>query len=205
MKKIYEIRLTGINEDDLFGFFFYRLNKDHNINHYYVSFHKDFSNPSTADRRFAVKVFGWGIYSNEDRFVGQIKITNILDSTILTFEVVDKKDFKTVLAYIEAIKSELLFSGINVLRFRDFLQSEVLPGNRKRVYIPVKGYTLEKWKKAYSYILELKDEAADTDDDEIYIPKLLDYRDRLIEKMNVKYGTKTISRIMKAGEAGLLG
>jgi len=203
MIPIYEIRLTGVDEEDIFQFFFLRLNNN-KINKLYVSFHKDFSSPSVEDRRLSVRVFGWGIYTKEDLFIGQIKIEAIASNVIVSFEVVEKTNVYSVLDFVEIVKRELSFSGIKISGSRNLIRPDVLPGNKSIDYAPKNRATLEKWKIVYSIILEMKEEETNSDLDEFYIPKLADFRERLRSVMKKEYSEKTISRIIKAGEAGLL-
>ena len=50
----------------------------------------------------------------------------------------------------------------------------------------------------------MRAEAAESDELELYIPKLADYRDRIKFELNIERSEKTISKIIKAGDDGFL-
>lgn len=75
------------------------------------------------------------------------------------------------------------------------------------IYLPKSENALKKWKKAYSIIKlirkEYKDdyECSSTDNPN---PKISDYVEAILNRMNWNRGYKTIERIIKAGDANLL-
>jgi hypothetical protein len=77
----------------------------------------------------------------------------------------------------------------------------------KPAWFPKGDNTRERWKRAYTVIVETDEkyrEAYDegyTDDPK---PKSDDYRDALASEMNWKPSAKTVSKIQKAGKMGLL-
>lgn len=72
-------------------------------------------------------------------------------------------------------------------------------------WLPKTAKTLKKWREAYRILCKVRKEWRDPDDwGNDTTLKLADYRDALRSKMGWRPSEKTVSRILRAGDAGLL-
>lgn len=72
----------------------------------------------------------------------------------------------------------------------------------KPAWFPRRATTLAQWSRAYGIISDMRDEATDPGNwQSDSLPALEDYRERLGQEMNWKPSTKTVGRILQAGES----
>lgn len=202
MAKIAEIKLTNAEVPQFIKFFLERIDKIHQNNSYYTDFFDDsIEHPTLEDKIFSIGYFGWAIYMNNQKNVGRIRYYQNSGTSILTFEGEEQEDPQSILEFAKFIQRQLKDSGFTITHFRDLTGVRVTtPEERNKIYVPKTEKTIKQWKTAYSIIKNMRKEAKN----ELYIPKLEDYRDRITMKMHVTWGEKTISRIIKAGDANRL-
>ena len=136
--------------------------------------------------------------------LGEFKLKNLSTTTIFTFYVLDNKYRQALLDYIQWTIKEMKLAGFTILNTEGFDEDASNVDNDNRPYLPKKEAVREKWREIYECIKDYLVELSDSDEDEIFVPKLVDIRSYIKLTLKIEYSTKTISRIIKAGEAGLL-
>lgn len=201
MAKIAEIKLANAELAQLISFFLERIDKIRQDNSYYTDFFDDhIDHPTLSDKIFSIGYFGWGIYMNNQKYVGRIKHYQNLAISILTFEC-EEEDPQSILAFAKFLQMQLTDSGFTVTDFRDLTEVQVTtPEVDNSIYTPKTKRAREKWKLVYSVIEDMRKEAKE----EYYIPTSGDYRDRVENELSIGYSTKTILRIIEAGDKGQL-
>ena len=213
MVKVAEIKLADAELAQLIPFFLERTDKFHQRENFYTDYFDDsIDHPTQYDKTYSIGNFGWGIYSGDQKYIGRIRFYKNNRTCILTIECDEEKDPLAVLEFAKFLRMELANSGFSVEKFRDLTgdqdaiseidQSIYTPVEQDEIELPKKPETLEKWKAVYEEILAYREEAQYSE--ELFVPKQEDYRDRLMEVMRVEYSIRTIAKIIKAGDGGLL-
>ena len=202
MKRIYQIKLYQVPEINLLQLLGFPNPESKIYDKYFVKANSRLAFPLG----FHPLVPGYDIYNLNHQLLGEL-IVDFIDNDIirllLTFYLKDNELKDALLGFIDLLIKDIEFMDFNIKGIRRFDEDkDFLQNNGPR--IPKSEKKLKIWKDCYSVIQTMKDEAVNSDDLEIYIPKIADYKDRIKHDLGIDYSDKTISDIKKAGEAGLL-
>lgn len=200
MEKIFQIKLAKVAEVELTKFFDITRNVPDHFEKFYVLSLELISTPTG----FYSETEGNGVYNSDHQLIGDIITKEFNNCTIVTFCLKNNKQRQELLEFIESTIDEMKFAGFTILETRDFGGDKIDINIDKKPYIPKTKAALDKWKKCYKVISAMDDEVSESDEWELKPPTLSEYHDRIINELNIEYCLKTISRIIKAGEAGLL-
>ena len=199
MRRLLQIKLNRVDFGDLIGLFNVCRNDSGDIEKYPVV-NKLESFWTGNFQTFS----GYEVYDSSRQLLGTIRFAEYSDCTVITFYVNNDHHTKTFLEVIELMIADIKFVGFIVLGIREFSEDKMNVDIETRSDLPKTKAALKRWRDAYNIIRIMQDEAANSDDLEIYIPKLADFSDRIKSVLGKHYCEKTISKIKKAGEAGLL-
>jgi hypothetical protein len=202
MKRIYQIKLHKVSEFDLFQLLGFPNSESIIYEKYCVK--------KKSHGQFPLGIHPliprYDIYSLDLQLLGKLMINYINYSStdlLLTLYLEENKQRDSLMNFIELMRKDMDFMDFNVKGFRGLCEDNDLPMGKK-LKIPTQDIALRKWRNSYKIIQTMQDEAANSDDLDIYIPTLADFRDRLKHDLGITYSERTISDIRKAGKAGLL-
>ena len=202
MKKIYEIRLPKVLDEDLLTFFIGRFGKTTDQFNYYISYNSPFSLVDNSAKLFSMREYGLCILDKRDHRVGLINFEHYDKTTIIIFQFDVEIKKAPILEYIEFIERELRLCGFTIVHSQEGDNSRRINSAQSKIHLPKTQKGLELWKRIYVVISEMRQKGLD--DYEIFIPKLVDYQDRIKLELGIERTTRTISDIIKAGDAGYL-
>jgi hypothetical protein len=139
-----------------------------------------------------------------DELLGLIKIHTYATYVIFTFFVSSDDNKQAFTEFIQWTIDDLNFAGYPIQGTRTFGEELINVETSNNPYLPKTETAIKKWKDVYGVIQNMRNQAADSDALELLIPKLADFRDRIKQELSLVYCEKTISRIIKAGDAGFL-
>jgi len=204
MEKIFQIILKKVDVGDLHKFFnIHGAGKPDPIrfDNYFVKLFDVDTSRIVSD---GFDQFYFGVFDSEKNLLGIFRINEYSNKTIIYFFIEDKKHMQAFLVYINSIRQEMKLHDFKILDAHVFGEdNKTIDG--EEIYIPKTEAARKKWRDIYKCIVDYVEELSESDDDEIFVPKLEDYCSRIISELNIKISTKTISRIKMAGDAGLLG
>lgn len=200
MERLFQIKLKNKVYRGLYEIFQPSKNIPDHFEKYYVKIPLLISSP----RGFYSETEGNGVYNSDHQLIGDIITSEFEDCTLITFYLRNNEQRQALLEFIKLKIDDMKFAGFTILATREFSEDSVSVEFEKRPYIPKRKASLDKWKASYKIIRNMQDEQLNSDDLEIYINKLADFRDRIKSDLGIQYTERTLSDIKRAGEAGLL-
>jgi len=202
MERIFQIKLSRIDYEDFLKFFDVQWPNLNCSDKYCVlmTFPSVFKNPSAIVYDSAI----YRVYDSNQIILGNFRLKQFSNSTIISFYNEDKVKKQAFFDYIQHILEEMKLVGFTILETQEFGEDTITEDVYKRYKLPKRKADRKKWIDVYKCIIDYLVELSDSDEDEIFVPKLVDIRSYIKLTLNIEYSTKTISRIIKAGEAGLL-
>lgn len=208
MEKFHEVRLTNICDDDLVIIFQDHFSETNTISSCYVRFKNHYGYFPVKSMKYDKFLEGWEIFNNAGDKIGQINHTVFSSSIVLTFEIVGDKYAIQTQTLIDELQRELKFIGIKIENARHFSKGLPIDSQGKVVKAPSTKTTLSEHRTAYKIIKNMKNEENEkfynSDSDVIENPTKAELCARVNREMNRNYSEKTISRIIKEGDNGLL-
>jgi len=201
MEKIKQIRLSRVEYNDLIQFFDFRRRPPDRVDKYYVLILM-----RVTDNLLGLwpEACSFGVFDSDHNKLGEFKLKNFSNATAISFYIEDNKYQQAFLDYIQSIVEEMKLIGFTILETRGFGEDEVDIKNPNKIYLPNTEAALDKWRKCYKVICKMKDEVPESDEWKLKAPTHMDMRDRIIFETGIEYHIRTISDIIKAGEASLL-
>jgi hypothetical protein len=199
MEEIFEIKIlreSGFNEIDYFGLtgVLPRLNK------YIVDLVA-----KEGINEFGEEVYLFGVSKKTDiTFLGFFRIVSYPIFIVFTFYVSNDENKREFSKFIRSTINDLEFSGFPIQDSRSLGEDPIIVEDENDIYLPKTPAAIERWRRIFALIEEMKDEASNSDDWEGIMPTLADYRDRVIDRLGIRRSERTISDIIKAGAANLL-
>ena len=200
MDKIFQIKLAKVAEVELIKYFDITRNKPDQFDKFYVLLSDLISTPSG----FYSEIEGYGVYNSDHQLLGDVRIDEYSFCTVLSFFLKNKKHRQEFLDFIELTANDMKFIGFTVIDTREFGADKIGIEVEEKPYVPKGEKALVKWKQCYRLICEYREELADSDDWVLKPPNKKDMSDRIKYDTGISYTERTISDIIKAGEAGLL-
>jgi hypothetical protein len=200
MDRFFLIRLTRVEYEDLHALFNFTRNIPYCFDKYYVLirlFMKDLYKVWYEAAEF-------GVHDLNHDMLGVFTIRNFSKVTLISFYIEDNKYRQAFIEYIQWIIEEMKLVDFTILKAQGFGEDPINVENNNLPYVPKTEAARDRWRRAYTVIQDMRNEAYESDDLEIYIPKLADFRDRIKQEGMREYDKKTISYIINAGDKGLL-
>ena len=117
-------------------------------------------------------------------------------------------EFESIHTTIDKIFKEMIKNITKLWEIElDETAKSKVTNNAKKIYVPIREKSLERWKDIYSIYLDMKEEyEAAYEEEETNNPNVTkaDLISRVGTELDWKPSEKTIERILKAGNAGLL-
>jgi hypothetical protein len=139
--------------------------------------------------------------------LGFIRIVTYTTYIVFTFYVSNDENKNAFSKFIDSTIADLEFSGFSVHGSRNLIEEPIDVRNEDDYDLPITAAAIQRWKDIYDVCVKMRNEDNDSDgldSLEVFIPTLADYRDRIIEKLRIRRCEKTISKIIRAGDAGKL-
>lgn len=147
---------------------------------------------------------GFKVYDSDHQLLGGIGIKEFSTCVVVSFYLEEDIHEQAFSRFIEIIKGEMVFIGVEIMDTQGFGDTTINEENKVGPYLPKTENARKNWGRLYAIIQSMRDEAENSDEWEYSVPNYADYRDRIKQVLNVEYSERTISRIIKAGDAGLL-
>jgi len=197
MKKVFQIRLSKITYEDFINFFdFTRFDPDRfNVKYMSKDRHNYYEN---------LEKVRYGVFDLNHVKLGFLRFKQYSKFSIIYFYIEENKYRQAFLEYIRNTIKEMKFVGFKIQETQAFNGDTINVENEGKPYFPKTEAARKIWREIYGEIKTYRLEIEDSDALDLFVPKPEDYRDRIKNKLQLKRTNKTISRIIRAGDAGLL-
>lgn len=200
MKNVYKIRIASDDKTEFFNVLFASKGIPECEKKYFVRSPLGESPPSDLFQGISQ----FQINDSSGNFLGNMVLQEMNEVIVVTFNANNDIHRKVLSKYIKQKIEEMKSAGININKIHKYSKPEDNSSNNEKPYFPSTKAALKKWRISYDIICKMREEAVESDNLEIYVPKLRDFHDRIKSDVLLHYSDRTISRIIKAGDEGFL-